>query len=139
MRFKSEFSYVSRQQESNRIRTKYPQRIPIICEKLNNSTKNELDKKKYLVANDLTCGQFLYIIRKRMELPPEKALFLFIKGIIPPIHTTLFELDTCYRDEDGFLYLSYSEENVFGEEEILFIISEYSSKNASKLECDNLK
>jgi GABA(A) receptor-associated protein len=114
MRFKTEFSFIARQQESNRIRTKYPERIPIICEKVNQATKNELDKKKYLVTNELTCGQFLYIIRKRMQLPAEKALFLFIKGIIPPIHTTLNELDDRHRDDDGFLYLSYSEENVFG-------------------------
>ena len=114
MKFKAEFAFVARQQESQRIRLKYPDRTPIICEKLNNLTKNELDKKKYLVASDLTCGQFLYIIRKRMQLPAEKALFLFVKGIIPPIHTTLYDLDTRYRDDDGFLYLSYSEENVFG-------------------------
>lgn len=74
----------------------------------------DIDKKKYLVPADLTCGQFLYVIRKRLKLEPEKAIFLFVDGKIPA--TTAF-LNTIYeehKDPDGFLYMSYSDENVFG-------------------------
>lgn len=33
---------------------------------------------------DLTVGQFHYVIRKRIQLAPEKALFLFCSNTIPP-------------------------------------------------------
>ncbi len=41
-------------------------------------------QKKYLVPADLTVGQFHYVIRKRIKLAPEKALFLFCSNSIPP-------------------------------------------------------
>jgi GABA(A) receptor-associated protein len=38
----------------------------------------EIDKKKYLVPTDLTVGQFVYVIRKRIDLNAEKALYVFV-------------------------------------------------------------
>ena len=39
---------------------------------------------RYLVPADLTVGQFVYVVRKRIKLTPEKAIFIFIKNILPP-------------------------------------------------------
>lgn len=74
----------------------------------------DIDKKKYLVPADLTCGQFLYVIRKRLKLPSEKALFLFVNGTIPATASMMNTIYEQHHDKDGFLYMSYSEENVFG-------------------------
>jgi GABA(A) receptor-associated protein len=74
----------------------------------------DIDKKKYLVPADLTCGQFLYVIRKRLKLAPEKAIFLFVDGKIPPTTAMLNSIYEQHQDKDGFLYMSYSDENVFG-------------------------
>ena len=38
-------------------------RIPIIVESSDTNIP-KIDKKKFLVPNDITCGQFLYVIRK---------------------------------------------------------------------------
>jgi GABA(A) receptor-associated protein len=43
-----------------------------------------IDKKKYLVPADLTVGQFVYVIRKRIKLSPEKAIFIFVDEVLPP-------------------------------------------------------
>jgi GABA(A) receptor-associated protein len=74
----------------------------------------DIDKKKYLVPSDLTCGQFLYVIRKRLKLPAEKAVFLFVDGKIPPTTALLSTMYEQHKDKDGFLYMCYSDENVFG-------------------------
>lgn len=101
--------------ESNRILTKYPDRIPVICNSVKNSNLPELDKKKYLVPRDLTVGQMLYVIRKRLQLRPEQALFLFVnKNIIPPTSSLMYEIYDKYKNEDNFLYCVYSGENAFG-------------------------
>lgn len=116
MRFKDEISLVKRKQESQRIMAKYPDRIPIICEK-NKDTSNdipEIDKKKYLVPSDLTLGQFIYVIRKRIKLQPEKALFIFIDNKLMPTACLLKEIYERNKDDDGFLYVEYSGENTFG-------------------------
>jgi len=113
-KFKKEFSFSERTFESGRVINKYPDRIPIICEKIEKSNVDEIDKKKYLVPADLTCGQFIFVIRKRLKMKSEKAIFLFINGIIPPTSETISNLYHKYKDKDGFLYITYASENVFG-------------------------
>lgn len=116
MGFKSEFTFEQRKEESNRVLQKYPDRIPIICEKNKQATKEcpDIDKKKYLVPRDLTMGQFLYVVRKRMNISPEKAIFLFVGNTIAPSTTIINNVYNYHVDKDGFLYITYSFENVFG-------------------------
>lgn len=52
----------------------------------------DLDKKKYLVPSDLTVGQFYFLIRKRISLRPEDALFFFVNNVIPPTSATMGSL-----------------------------------------------
>lgn len=42
------------------------------------------DRNRYLVPADLTVGQFVYVVRKRIKLSAEKAIFIFVKNILPP-------------------------------------------------------
>jgi GABA(A) receptor-associated protein len=113
-KFKKTFN--ERKNESERIKEKYPDRIPIICEKSLRSgpTVPDLDKIKYLVPQDLTIGQFMYIIRKRLKLEASEALYLFAEGHILTCSTMMNIAYDNYRDQDGFLYLKYSKENTFG-------------------------
>ena len=43
--------------------------------------------RRYLVPSDLTVGQFVYVIRKRIKLSPERAIFIFIDNKLPPSGT----------------------------------------------------
>lgn len=116
MSFKSRYSFNDRWSEANRVIYKYPERVPIICERSNTAPRDcpDIDKNKYLVPRDLTIGQFLYVIRKRMKLPSEKAIFIFINGAIPPSYHMLGNIYESYKDNDSFLYIQYSFENTFG-------------------------
>ena len=51
-----------------------------------------IDKKKYLVPADLTVGQFVYVIRKRIKLSPEKAIFIFIDEVLPPTSAAMLSV-----------------------------------------------
>ncbi|OWM88773.1 hypothetical protein CDL15_Pgr002540 [Punica granatum] len=103
-----------RQAEAARIREKYPDRIPVIVEKAERSDIPDIDKKKYLVPADLTVGQFVYVVRKRIKLSAEKAIFIFVKNILPPTAAMMSTIYEESKDEDGFLYMTYSGENTFG-------------------------
>ena len=103
-----------RKSEAARIRAKYPDRIPVICEKDDRSDIPDIDKKKYLVPADLTVGQFVYVIRKRIKLSPEKAIFIFINNTLPPTASLMSTIYEEQKDSDGFLYITYSGENTFG-------------------------
>ena len=107
-------TYDERLEESTRMRNKYPDRIPVICQKTPQSTLSALYKSKYLVPKDLTSSQFLIVIRKRLQLTSEIALFIFIDATLPSTALTFEELYATFKSKDGFLYVSYAEENVFG-------------------------
>ena len=64
----------------------------VIVEKAPKARVGDLDKKKYLVPSDLTVGQFYFLIRKRIHLRPEDALFFFVNNVIPPTSATLGSL-----------------------------------------------
>ncbi|CAN6460562.1 unnamed protein product [Victoria cruziana] len=112
--FKAEHPLERRQTESARIREKYPERIPVIVEKADRTDIPDIDKKKYLVPADLTVGQLVYVIRKRIKLSPEKAIFIFVKNVLPPTGAVMSTIYEEHKDEDGFLYMTYSGENTFG-------------------------
>lgn len=86
----------------------------MIVEKAPKARIRDLDKKKYLVPSDLTVGQFYFLIRKRIHLRPEDALFFFVNNVIPPTSATMYNLYQEHRDEDFFLYIAYSDESVYG-------------------------
>ena len=74
----------------------------------------DIDKKKYLVPTDLTVGQFVHVIRKRIKLAPEKAIFIFVNNVLPPTAGLMSQIYEEQKDEDGFLYITYNGESVFG-------------------------
>jgi GABA(A) receptor-associated protein len=113
--FKQEHTFYDRLAESSRVLTKYPERRPIICEKLRNQHDlPDIDKKKYLVPIDLTLGQFMFVIKKRLKLKSEEAIFLFINNKIITSSSIIGYIYNHQKDIDGFLYIHYAKENVFG-------------------------
>merc|ERR1712154_743349 len=87
--YKEEHPFEKMGAEGEKIRRKYPDRVPVIVEKSPKARIGDLDKKKYLVPSDLTVGQFYFLIRKRISLRPEDALFFFVNNVIPPTSATM--------------------------------------------------
>ncbi|XP_037550904.1 gamma-aminobutyric acid receptor-associated protein-like 2 [Nematolebias whitei] len=112
--FKEDHSLEHRCIESAKIHSKYPDRVPVIVEKVSGSQIVDIDKRKYLVPSDITVAQFMWIIRKRIKLPSENAIFLFVDKTVPQSSITMGQLYDKEKDEDGFLYMAYSGENTFG-------------------------
>ena len=83
---------------------RYPDRIPVICEKDPRSDIPPVDKRKYLIPMDLTVGQFVYVIRKRISIPSDKAIFIFVNNTLPPTAALMSTMYEQHRDEDGFMY-----------------------------------
>lgn len=115
--FKIRFTFEQRKKEFEKIKIKFPDKIPIIVEQNNikNSTKSiPIDANKFLVPNDITFSQFIYVIRKRTNIPAEDALFFFVNNTIPSMSVLLSDLYNNHKDTDGFLYIAYSGESTFG-------------------------
>jgi GABA(A) receptor-associated protein len=113
--FKRTHDFNQRLNESKRIISKYPDRVPIICQRSGHNLP-EMDKHKFLVPHELTMGQFIYVIRRRMSLKPEIGVFCSVgeNHIMPNITLPISSCLLSYADDDGFLYVTYSGENTFG-------------------------
>ncbi len=61
-------------------------------------------------------AQFVYVVRKRVKLAPEKAIFIFVNNQVPNTAELMVKVYEEQKDEDGFLYITYSGENTFGAE-----------------------
>ncbi len=111
-------SLQERKEESERMINKYYDRIPVIVEKCQSRSNNlpDIDKHKYLVPRDLTIGQFVHVIRKRIKLDAAQALFIFVnKNVVPPATSFVSSIYDDYKCEDGFLYINYTTESTFGQ------------------------
>ena len=112
--FKNKFSFEKRRSEVQRILKKYPNRIPIVVEIAENSSLPPLDKSKYLVPEELTISQFIYIIRKRLKLQPDQALFIFVNNCLLTSTSLMKEVYKEHKEESGFLMIIIREESTFG-------------------------
>jgi GABA(A) receptor-associated protein len=94
---------------------RYPSRIPVIITKKVNDPLDDLDKDKYLIPRDMIFWQFLCILRKRLNLPANKALFVLSDHSRLISNSSL--VSVIYESEkssDGYLRLVYASENAFG-------------------------
>lgn len=62
----------------------------VIVEKVSGSQIMDIDKRKYLVPSDITVAQFMWIIRKRIQMPSEKAIYLFVDKTVPQSRSEVF-------------------------------------------------
>ncbi|XP_051769193.1 microtubule-associated proteins 1A/1B light chain 3C isoform X1 [Ctenopharyngodon idella] len=106
----------TRKHEVAGIRTKFPTKIPVIIERYQREKYlPPLDKTKFLVPQELTMTQFVTIIRNRMTLMPNQAFYLLINNSgIASMSVTMAQLYKDHKDEDGFLYMTYASQEMFG-------------------------
>lgn len=115
--FKSKNAFDKRLNESQRILMKFPERIPIICEKdhvKNNDLLPELVKQKFLVPREIKVCEFMFVLRSKLKIGPEYAIFITINGVIPSSTDIMSHIYEEHKDTDGFLYVTYCAENTFG-------------------------
>lgn len=104
-----------RREEARAMIKEFPGRSCLYIEKSPNcETLDNLSKKKYLVPNTISCDQLMYIIRSRLVLKKEEALFFYVDKRMICGSTQLGDLYKKYKDKDNFLYIKYASENCFG-------------------------
>ena len=111
-RFQKEYTFEKRSSEAIRVRERFPDRVLVIVETNNNLPP--LDKNKYLVPNDFTVGQFITVLRKKIDISPDKAIYFFVNNTVPSVTKLMSQLDQQFRSSDGYLYIKLEDENTFG-------------------------
>ncbi|XP_014665956.1 PREDICTED: microtubule-associated proteins 1A/1B light chain 3C-like [Priapulus caudatus] len=114
--FKQRKSFGTRKEEVASIRSKFPTKVPVIVERYHKERSlPAIDKTKFLVPQDLSMSQFLTIIRNRLHLSANQAFYLIINNkSLASMSTVLAEVYRDDKDDDGFLYMTYASQEMFG-------------------------
>lgn len=112
--FTRTLTFDERKKEAEKIKAKYPDRVPTIVIRNKNSDFPKLESSKFLVPKELTVGHFIYVLRTKIKLRPEQAIFVFVNGVLPPNTQLMSLLHEKNVSRDGFLYLTVASENTFG-------------------------
>jgi GABA(A) receptor-associated protein len=113
--FRKDYTLDVRRAEGERIISKYPERIPVIVQRSEHDNKlNDLEKYKFLVPKSITMGMFQNIIRKRIKIKSEIAMFIFIDNQLMCGSDTMGSIYEKHKGDDEFLLVNYTGENTFG-------------------------
>lgn len=114
--FKQRKCLATRKDEVCNIRTKFPNKLPVIVERyIREKSLPLLDKTKFLVPFEFTLGQFLCLLRNKIDLEATQALFLLVaEKSMSCMSSSMGEIYSLYSDQDGFLYITYASQEVFG-------------------------
>lgn len=123
--FKNALSLEKRRDQYMKIKTQFPDKIPVIIERGQGRGIKlpMLKKKKYLINKNATLGEIVNtVIRPSIKLSSNEALYIFCNNELPSMSQTIGEIhhQFCKQDDidngkiDGFTYLNYHGESVFG-------------------------
>ncbi len=113
--FKKALKLEERKAEFEKVLSSSSGKIPVIIEKDPRSKMEELGKSKFLVSPEMNVTQFEALIRKKLKISKESALFFVVNGKHAIVGTQLFsEIYQKFKEEDGFLYIAYSDEQIWG-------------------------
>ena len=109
-------TYDERLTKSKKIIKTYPGKVPVIIEKNKGDSLvlNGTSNSKYIVPGDLNVAGFQRILRKKLELNECQSIYICCNNNILPGSYEISSIYNKHKSDDGFLYLKYCSENVFG-------------------------
>ena len=115
---KKEKTLDERKEYSKKIMEKYPTRVPVIIKKSKNDKILQdtiTGYSRYLMPKNLSISEIMFIIRNKLDLKPEQAIYLFVNGsTLVPMNECLSNIYNLHKSEDNILYIVYKAENTFG-------------------------
>ena len=101
-------------EEGKKILKQIPGKITVILEEATNGINKGIKTIKY-INKDLKLPQFISQFQKKLNLNSEDALFFLVKGKNALVGNLTFqEIYDKFKDKDGFLYITYARELVWG-------------------------
>merc|ERR1711907_161140 len=104
--------------EVQRMRMKYPDRVPVLCERAPRSSLPQIAQKKFLIPGTMRCSELKYIIHREVKkigsIAGDQTIYLFVGNLAPKTSMTIGELYEQCPTQDGVLHVMYRAENTLG-------------------------
>jgi len=113
-------SFEDRKKRSNSLLFKYKDKYPVILEKSNKDKYlPNIDKNKLLVSQEMTVATIIVLLKKNLNINEYSSLYIMTTDtnntvIMLSGSQSISYIYDNYKKNDGFLYLEYCTENVFG-------------------------
>ena len=115
--FKHHYPLEKRMQWSQEASMKYSNKLPLIVEKDHKCQGlDDLSNPKFLMPRTFMISEVQMIVRRKLNIKKEQGLFMMVndgKEMIKA-NETLEGVYDKYKDQDGFLYILYTQENIYG-------------------------
>lgn len=93
--------------------SKKPGKIPVIMVPIDNKSND--GEERFMVDPERNLTHLLVEFRKRTYVDSYEAIFLTMDNkFSPPLGSTMGTLYNLHKSNDGFLYIGYSREKVYG-------------------------
>ena len=102
-------THPDRRDKITRMKENYPGKIPVFLLKLKGS-QFTLKNSEFLVNMSVSLLDFLLMIRRSFNLPSERGLYLYLNNSVPKMDVTVEQIYNTYADEDGCLYILYTDQ-----------------------------
>ena len=109
-------SFIGRREETKSVRAKYPDQVPVVTKvKPGSQLPEGVQGAKFLVRAELLMSDFLMVVRKKMNLPKDRALVMFAADReLVTGEQRLGEVYFKHADRDGFLYFWCYDQSCLG-------------------------
>uniref|UniRef100_A0A7E4UW56 Autophagy-related protein n=1 Tax=Panagrellus redivivus TaxID=6233 RepID=A0A7E4UW56_PANRE len=114
--YKEKLPFCCRKSEAQNYKNHHEDMIPIICERFHHEKRiPPLPNCQFLLPKHATVGQLQALIKRNLGDFAGMAVYLLIANeFLPCLTENLSQLYRDHRDQDGFLYISYSSEDSYG-------------------------
>lgn len=110
-------SFDDRKKKFNSLMAKFPDKIPVILEKSKTDKYlPKMEKTKLLLSYEMTISNILQLLKKNINITQNTAVYIMVsnKNIMLSGSQNISSIYNQHKNNDGFLYLEYCTENVFG-------------------------
>lgn len=101
-----------KKKDIDKITMNHPNMIPVVIKDA--SSDLDFSKSKFLVPNDLTMGQFFYVLRKNTKITHNEGVFIMINNIMVQPNKLIKEYYHTVNNNKGLLMITVCKENTFG-------------------------
>ena len=112
--FKKENTLEERKKKYNEFKELHPDKIPIIIEKDKSCYFKDIGIIQFALKREETISILQYRVRKMLDIGQDLSFLFYAKNRSIPFEISIGEVYDKYKESDGFLYLAYSSEMLWG-------------------------
>lgn len=115
-KFRTNVKFQDRKDMTTKMLSKYSNKVPVYVSK--GTKSNNIDNfgsKKFLADKDMTVCAFINSVKNSLKVNSNTALYLMVNDKeMMVLSVNMGIVYEKYKSDDGFLYITYYGENVFG-------------------------